>query len=252
VRPPAQFVPRFGAGSTDIAEEVQFIEPDAEGPHGHEVDQLKLAVQPGGGTDRLGDLTQLGRAAPFVAGGIIDAVDGGFAIDNILEAIRGDYINASVTLDLTLSAIDNSLLTGAGVSGMLRALEQAWGRDPNTKLPDVRFTPNPHDASGRPLVERGSKSPPALPVEDRQTAREQDRFARNLAIEAGVEPWLVAVHSPRMTRIRPEIASRHRSANLSIYVLSNVIKHCPASPDPTVLKSIGRGFETRPPHVRDV
>src|SRR6478752_7262179 len=48
--------------------------------------------------------------------------------------------------------------TGADVHrcfGMLRALEQAWGRDPNTMIPDVRFTPKPHDAPGGPLVERG-------------------------------------------------------------------------------------------------
>jgi phospholipid/cholesterol/gamma-HCH transport system substrate-binding protein len=41
------------------------------------------------------------------------------------------------------------------VSGMLRALEQSWGRDPATMIPDVRFTPNPHNAPGGPLVERG-------------------------------------------------------------------------------------------------
>ena len=46
-------------------------------------------------------------------------------------------------------------LTGTGVSGMLRALEQAWGRDPATMMPDLRYTPNPHDAPGGPLVERG-------------------------------------------------------------------------------------------------
>ena len=48
-----------------------------------------------------------------------------------------------------------AFLSGTGVSGMLRALEQAWGRDPATMIPDVRFTPNPHNAPGGPLVERG-------------------------------------------------------------------------------------------------
>jgi phospholipid/cholesterol/gamma-HCH transport system substrate-binding protein len=38
---------------------------------------------------------------------------------------------------------------------MLRALEQAWGRDPATMIPDVRFTPNAHSVEGGPLVERG-------------------------------------------------------------------------------------------------
>jgi phospholipid/cholesterol/gamma-HCH transport system substrate-binding protein len=78
-----------------------------------------------------------------------------FSIENIPKVVRGDYLNASRTVDLTLSAIDNSVLTGTGVSGMLRALEQSWGRDPATMIPDVRFTPNPHNAPGGPLVERG-------------------------------------------------------------------------------------------------
>jgi phospholipid/cholesterol/gamma-HCH transport system substrate-binding protein len=71
------------------------------------------------------------------------------------KAIRGDYINVSLNVDLTLSAIDNGFLSGTGVSGMLRALEQSWGRDPNTMIPDVRFTPNPNSVEGGPLVERG-------------------------------------------------------------------------------------------------
>jgi phospholipid/cholesterol/gamma-HCH transport system substrate-binding protein len=50
-----------------------------------------------------------------------------------------------------LSAVDNAALTGTGFSGALRALEQSWGRDPNTMVPDVRSTPNPADAP----VERG-------------------------------------------------------------------------------------------------
>ena len=78
-----------------------------------------------------------------------------FSIENVPKAVRGDYINVSLTVDLTLSALDNGILSGTGVSGMLRALEQAWGRDPDTMIPDVRFTPNPHDVPGGPLVERG-------------------------------------------------------------------------------------------------
>ena len=70
------------------------------------------------------------------------------------KAIRGDYINASLTVDLTLSAIDNGFFSGTGISGMLRALEQAWGRDPATMIPDVRFTPNPNSAPNGPLIER--------------------------------------------------------------------------------------------------
>lgn len=100
-------------------------------------------------------LKQLSRAAPYLVGALKLLLTVPFNIDNIPKAIRGDFINVSLKLDLTLSSVDNAFLSGTGVSGMLRALEQAWGRDPNTMIPDVRFTPNPHDAPGGPLVERG-------------------------------------------------------------------------------------------------
>ena len=74
-----------------------------------------------------------------------------FAIDSVPKIVRGDYINVSGALDLTLSTVDNAIFTGTGFSGALRALEQSWGRDPSTMIPDVRFTPNPADAP----VERG-------------------------------------------------------------------------------------------------
>jgi phospholipid/cholesterol/gamma-HCH transport system substrate-binding protein len=78
-----------------------------------------------------------------------------FNIDYVSKVIRGDYVNVSGAVDLTLSAMDNTLLSGTGLSGSLRALEQSWGRDPNTMIPDVRYTPNPNDAPGGPLVDRG-------------------------------------------------------------------------------------------------
>jgi phospholipid/cholesterol/gamma-HCH transport system substrate-binding protein len=100
-------------------------------------------------------LVQLGKASPYLLGALKVMGTAPFSIENVPKAIRGDYINVSLNVDLTLSAIDNGFLSGTGVSGMLRALEQSWGRDPNTMIPDVRFTPNPHDAPGGPLVERG-------------------------------------------------------------------------------------------------
>jgi phospholipid/cholesterol/gamma-HCH transport system substrate-binding protein len=78
-----------------------------------------------------------------------------FNIDDVSKVIRGDYVNVSGAFDLTLSTIDNTMLSGTGLSGGLRALEQAWGRDPATMIPDIRYTPNPNDAPGGPLVERG-------------------------------------------------------------------------------------------------
>jgi phospholipid/cholesterol/gamma-HCH transport system substrate-binding protein len=100
-------------------------------------------------------LAQLERAAPYVIGALKLGLTAPFDIDDVEKVIRGDYVNVSGALDLTLSTMDNTLLSGTGLSGALRALEQAWGRDPNTMIPDVRYTPNPNDAPGGPLVERG-------------------------------------------------------------------------------------------------
>ncbi|OBG45184.1 mammalian cell entry protein [Mycobacterium alsense] len=100
-------------------------------------------------------LRELDRAAPYVVGSLKLGLTAPFNIDYVSKVIRGDYVNVSGALDLTLSTMDNTLLSGTGFSGALRALEQSWGRDPGTMLPDVRYTPNPNDAPGGPLVERG-------------------------------------------------------------------------------------------------
>lgn len=100
-------------------------------------------------------LAQLIPAAPYLIPALKLALTAPFDIDAVPKTFRGDYINTSLDVDLTLSALDNGLLTGTGVSGMMRALEQSWGRDPSTMIPDVRFTPNPNDPPGGPLVERG-------------------------------------------------------------------------------------------------
>src|SRR6476660_3083818 len=100
-------------------------------------------------------LKQLAKASPYLLGALRLLFTAPFSIENVPKVVRGDYLNVSLTVDLTLSAIDNGILTGTGVSGLARALEQSWGRDPETMIPDVRFTPNPHDAPGGPLVERG-------------------------------------------------------------------------------------------------
>ncbi len=100
-------------------------------------------------------LGQLEKASPYLVESLKLLLTAPFNIDNVPKVVRGDYINTSATFDLTLSTLDNAFLTGTGVSGMLRALEQSWGRDPATMIPDVRFTPNPNSVAGGPLVERG-------------------------------------------------------------------------------------------------
>jgi phospholipid/cholesterol/gamma-HCH transport system substrate-binding protein len=100
-------------------------------------------------------LQQLDRAGPHLVGALKLGLTAPFDIDTLHQALRGDYLNFSGVIDLTLSSLDNGLLSGTGFSGVLRALEQSWGRDPETMFPDVRYTPNPNNAPGGPLVERG-------------------------------------------------------------------------------------------------
>jgi phospholipid/cholesterol/gamma-HCH transport system substrate-binding protein len=103
-------------------------------------------------------LRELGRASPDLIGAFKLILTQPYDIDTIPKLMRGDYQNISLTLDLTYSAIDNAFLTGTGLSGALRALEQSFGRDPETMIPDVRYTPNPSNAPGGPLVERADTS----------------------------------------------------------------------------------------------
>lgn len=103
-------------------------------------------------------LKELGRGSPFLIGALKLILTQPYDVDTVPKIFRGDYQNLSLTLDLTYSAIDNALLTGTGLSGSLRALEQSFGRDPETMIPDVRYTPNPNDAPGGPLVERADRT----------------------------------------------------------------------------------------------
>ncbi len=103
-------------------------------------------------------LRELGRASPYLIGALKLILTQPYDIDTVPKMFRGDYQNVSLTLDVTYSAIDNAFLTGTGLSGALRALEQSFGRDPETMVPDVRYTPNPNDAPGGPLVERADIS----------------------------------------------------------------------------------------------
>ena len=102
-------------------------------------------------------LRELGKASPYLLGALKLIFTAPFDLDTAPKLIRGDFMNSSLEVDTTLSAVDNAFLTGTGFSGVLRALEQSYGRDPATMIPDVRYTPNPNDAPGGPLVERADR-----------------------------------------------------------------------------------------------
>lgn len=102
-------------------------------------------------------LRELGRASPDLLVALKLLLTVPFDIDVVPKLVRGDFMNSSLDLDTTLSSVDNAFLTGTGLSGVLRALEQSYGRDPATMIPDVRYTSNPNDAPGGPLVERADR-----------------------------------------------------------------------------------------------
>ncbi len=138
---------RFGDAIEALGRTSKAVD-DAVGPLGEDLHtNLERLQRP---------LCELGKASPYLLGALKWLLTFPFHIDSVPKIIRGDYINTSLTIDLTLSSLDNTLLTGTRFSGALRALEQSWGRDPATMIPDVRFTPNPHNAPGGPFVERGT------------------------------------------------------------------------------------------------
>jgi phospholipid/cholesterol/gamma-HCH transport system substrate-binding protein len=67
-----------------------------------------------------------------------------FPTDTISAWARGDYANLTAVIDLTLSRLDASLLTGTRFEGDLTELELQWGRT-------IGQMPSPYTA-GNPLV----------------------------------------------------------------------------------------------------
>jgi phospholipid/cholesterol/gamma-HCH transport system substrate-binding protein len=64
--------------------------------------------------------------------------------ENITKWIRGDYANATMVFDFTLSRLDAALFTGTRFEGKLTELELQWGRT-------IGQTPSPYTSSN-PLV----------------------------------------------------------------------------------------------------
>ncbi|MEB3020198.1 MCE family protein [[Mycobacterium] crassicus] len=101
---------------------------------------------------------ELRKASPYIPDLMQVMITAPYHVDGAFKAVRGDFINTSLVVDLTYASIDNAILTGTGFSGMLRALEQSFGHDPEKMIPDVRYTPNPATAPGGPYVERADRN----------------------------------------------------------------------------------------------
>lgn len=101
---------------------------------------------------------ELRKASPYLPDLMQVMITAPYHVDGAFKAVRGDFINSSLVVDLTYASIDNAILTGTGFSGMLRALEQSFGHDPEKMIPDVRYTPNPATAPGGPYVERADRN----------------------------------------------------------------------------------------------
>ena len=67
-----------------------------------------------------------------------------FPNENVGNWQRGDYANLTAVIDLTLSRLDASFLTGTRWEGNLTELELQWGRT-------IGQLPSPY-TSGNPLV----------------------------------------------------------------------------------------------------
>lgn len=101
---------------------------------------------------------ELRKASPYIPDLLQVMITAPYHVDGAFKAVRGDFINSSLVVDLTYASIDNAIMTGTGFSGMLRALEQSFGHDPEKMIPDVRYTPNPATAPGGPYVERADRN----------------------------------------------------------------------------------------------
>ncbi|MGU3432530.1 MCE family protein [Actinomycetes bacterium M1A6_2h] len=65
-----------------------------------------------------------------------------FPIDTYANAVRGDYANGEVTLDLRLNTIDNALLLGTPLAGSLAGIEGAIGQPAPFPAPTVPTVPD--------------------------------------------------------------------------------------------------------------
>lgn len=89
-------------------------------------------------------LQSLADAGPAMTRSLSMLLTYPFPNESLENWIRGDYANLSTVIDLTLSRLDSSLLTGTRFEGDLTKLEMQWGRT-------IGQIPSPY-TSANPLV----------------------------------------------------------------------------------------------------
>ncbi|CAN5456756.1 Mce family lipoprotein LprM [soil metagenome] len=73
-------------------------------------------------------LESLANAGPSLTRSLSEILTFPFPNENIEKVIRGDYVNATIVVDLTLRRLDQLLFTGTRWEGNLTELELQWGR----------------------------------------------------------------------------------------------------------------------------
>ncbi|CQD23839.1 MCE family lipoprotein LprM [Mycobacterium lentiflavum] len=95
-------------------------------------------------------LESLANAGPSLTRALSLLLTFPFPNENMDKVLRGDYINATIVIDLTLRRLDELLFTGTKWEGNLTELELLWGRTVG-QLPSPYTTGNPA-IPGNPLI----------------------------------------------------------------------------------------------------
>lgn len=95
-------------------------------------------------------LESLANAGPSLTRALSLLLTFPFPNENMDKVLRGDYINATIVIDLTLRRLDELLFTGTKWEGNLTELELLWGRTVG-QLPSPYTAGNPA-IPGNPLI----------------------------------------------------------------------------------------------------
>lgn len=101
-------------------------------------------------------LQRLADAGDALPRSLISAPTGIFPVTTGGNAARGDYLNLSATIDLTLPALDKAFLTGTPLAGLLGRIPAAQASNPLTAPLQPLMPGAPGVAGGDPPVDPGT------------------------------------------------------------------------------------------------